>query len=42
MYTNPQDYAKVKRRIAELNKEQDKEIEEVYFILQYGTWLVVD
>nr|GEX59128.1 putative GTP diphosphokinase RSH1, chloroplastic isoform X1 [Tanacetum cinerariifolium] len=28
MYTNPQDYAKVKRRIAELSKEQEKEIEE--------------
>ena len=42
MYTNPQDYAKVKRRIAELSKEQDKEIEEVYLILQYGMWLVVD
>ncbi|PWA65935.1 HD/PDEase domain, RelA/SpoT family, Beta-grasp domain protein [Artemisia annua] len=33
MYTNPQDYAKVKRRIAELSKEQDKEIEEAHKIL---------
>ncbi|KAK1412511.1 hypothetical protein QVD17_33821 [Tagetes erecta] len=33
MYTNPQDYAKVKRRIAELCKEQEKEIEEANKIL---------
>ncbi|GJY66266.1 putative GTP diphosphokinase RSH1, chloroplastic isoform X2, partial [Tanacetum coccineum] len=33
MYTNPQDYAKVKRRIAELSKEQEKEIEEAHKIL---------
>ncbi|KVH94525.1 Beta-grasp domain-containing protein [Cynara cardunculus var. scolymus] len=33
MYTNPQDYAKVKRRVAELCKEQEKEIEEANKIL---------
>nr|XP_043635587.1 putative GTP diphosphokinase RSH1, chloroplastic isoform X2 [Erigeron canadensis] len=33
MYTNPQDYAKVKRRVAELHKEQEKEIEEANRIL---------
>lgn len=31
MYTNPQDYAKVKRRVSELRKEQEKEIEEVLY-----------
>ncbi|PWA71291.1 Beta-grasp domain-containing protein [Artemisia annua] len=34
MYTNRQDYAKVKRRIAELSKEQDKEIEELRIIVR--------
>lgn len=29
MYTNPEDYAKVKRRIADLHKEHEKELEEV-------------
>ncbi|KAJ0453627.1 putative GTP diphosphokinase [Helianthus annuus] len=33
MYTNPQDYATVKRRVAELCKEQEKEIEEANKIL---------
>ncbi|KAK9067706.1 hypothetical protein SSX86_011817 [Deinandra increscens subsp. villosa] len=33
MYTNPQDYAKVKRRVVELCKEQEKEIEEANEIL---------
>ncbi|KAL8224820.1 hypothetical protein R6Q57_017377 [Mikania cordata] len=33
MYTKPQDYAKVKRRVAELCKEQEKEIEEANEIL---------
>lgn len=29
MYTNAEDYAKVKRRVADLNKEHAKELEEV-------------
>ena len=29
MYTNAQEYAKVKRRVAELNKEHEKELIEV-------------
>ncbi|KAI3749681.1 hypothetical protein L2E82_20297 [Cichorium intybus] len=33
IYTNPQDYTKVKRRVAELCKEQEKEIEEENKIL---------
>ncbi|KAI3722206.1 hypothetical protein L2E82_33236 [Cichorium intybus] len=33
IYTNPQDYTKVKRRVAELCKEQEKEIEEANKIL---------
>ncbi|XP_071717058.1 putative GTP diphosphokinase RSH1, chloroplastic [Rutidosis leptorrhynchoides] len=33
MYTNPQDYAKVNRRVAELSKEQEKEIKEANKIL---------
>ncbi|XP_076890211.1 putative GTP diphosphokinase RSH1, chloroplastic [Bidens hawaiensis] len=33
MYTNPQDYATVKRRVAELCQEQEKEIEEANKIL---------
>ncbi|CAH2049389.1 unnamed protein product [Thlaspi arvense] len=32
-YTNPQDYAKVKRRVAELRKEHEKEIREANKIL---------
>ncbi|KAK6941028.1 TGS protein [Dillenia turbinata] len=33
MYTNPQDYAKVKRRIVELHKEHEKELTEANRIL---------
>lgn len=33
MYTNAEDYAKVKRRVADLYKEHEKELEEV--ILSY-------
>lgn len=29
MYTNPQDYAKVKRRVAELYREHEKDLNEV-------------
>lgn len=32
MYTNPQDYAKVKRRVADLYKEHEKELLEVFFL----------
>jgi GTP pyrophosphokinase len=31
MYTNAEDYAKVKRRIADLYKEHEKELVEVMF-----------
>lgn len=31
MYTNAEDYAKVKRRVADLYKEHEKELEEVLF-----------
>lgn len=31
MYTNPEDYAKIKRRVADLQKEHEKELEEVIF-----------
>lgn len=30
MYTNAEDYAKVKRRVADLYKEHEKELEEVF------------
>lgn len=30
MYTNAQDYARVQRRIAELYKEHEKELKEVF------------
>lgn len=33
MYTNAEDYAKVKRRVADLNKEHEKELEEANKIL---------
>ena len=33
MYTNPGDYAKVKRRVAKLYKEYEKELLEVMFVL---------
>lgn len=29
MYTSPEDYAKVRQRIADLQKEHEKELEEV-------------
>lgn len=32
MYTNPQDYGKIKRRVAELYKDHEKEIEEVLYL----------
>lgn len=33
MYTKPEDYAKVKRRAAELYKEHEKELIEVILVL---------
>lgn len=33
MYTNAQDYAKVRIRISELYKEHEKELEEVIYVI---------
>lgn len=32
MYTNPQDHAKIKRRVAELYKEHEKDLNEVILL----------
>ncbi|KAM7253554.1 hypothetical protein ACFE04_021708 [Oxalis oulophora] len=34
MYTNPEDYAKVKRRASELYKEHEKELEELRIVIR--------
>lgn len=41
MYTNAQDYAKIKRRVAELLKEHEKELVEVQTLslsFWFGHW----
>jgi hypothetical protein len=35
MYTNAEDYAKVKRRVADLYKEHEKELEEVFLFFSF-------
>lgn len=41
MYTNAHDYSELKQRAEELYKEQEKEIEEVLFILLITIFLML-